>query len=272
MQFFLKSQNVSQVHRIKRKSIVGQVVLVWLGLEVLFFAAFAAFDLPTPTAHNISCFATSRVQSGLSRLPETVQQRVIKALPKLGQPVPDSRSNLYVPLAPAAIFIGYTLGWPLGTVAALSYFLLGLAGPLIHIHPFAAGGGSNYYLQPGFGYLLGMILSTSVVGLITAERRSSLSQALGLIGGLVTIHAVGLAYMLGTCLFFALFDDPHNSPVWSQWVFEQARNLTWYSLPYDFIFGLMGIGIGFPIRWLANTLIAPDIAFKKGVEEQPQAL
>lgn len=262
MQSIIKARPGGQVHRIKRKSMVGRVILVCLGIEFLFFAAFTAFDLPTATAHNLNSFIVSRAKIVICYLPEKVQETIGKAVPKLVQPTAAVRYTLYVPEAPAALFIGYTLGWPIATIAAGIFFVIGLFGPLIHVHPFAGGGGTDYYMQPGFGYLVGMVISTCLVGLITSDRRTSLSQIFGVAAGLFTIHFIGLAYMLGLCLFFTVFEEMHGYPIWSQWVFEQARNLTWYSLPYDILFALVAIGISFPLRWLANILVAPDIGFR----------
>jgi biotin transporter BioY len=254
--------HVGKVHRIKRKSIIGQLVIIVLGVEALFFASFTALEVPTATAHNLNSFIQGKIQLVVGCLPDRIQQRIFRAVPRIATATQPVRYTLYVPQAAAAIFVGYALGWPLATIAACLFCLVGLIGPVFNFHPFAAGGGMDYYLQPGFGYLIGMVLATAVVGAITKDHRTSLRQAAALLAGLVTVHLVGLAYLLGVCLFFTFFEDLRSSPVWSQWVFEQARNLTWYTLPYDFLFALVLIGLGFPFRWLAGILIAPDIAFR----------
>jgi biotin transporter BioY len=147
--------------------------------------------------------------------------------------------------------------------------MIGLLGPYLNFHVLAAGGGSEYYLQASFGYLIGIVICACVVGLLNTERRTSISQSLSLGLGLFSLHFVGLVYMLALCLFFAAFDDSRVSPSWAPWLFEQARNLTWYSLPYDVLLGLILIGLGYPFKWLATTLVAPDIGIKsKPVEEE----
>ena len=257
------------MHRIKRKSFIGQVVIVLLGVEVLFLSSFTAFELPTATARNLNLFARQKMQLVVNQLPERLQRRVYRALPEIADPAQANvRYTIYVPQAPAAIFIGYALGWPLATIAAGLYFLLGFVAPLFNVHPFAGGGGADFYLQPGFGYLIGMILATAAVGATTKDRRTTFSQLLATGVGLLVIHLIGLAYLLGICLFFSIFEEMHGFPTWGQWVFEQARNLSWYSLPYDFIFALTCVGIGFPFRWLANVLVAPDIAVRH--HQQPE--
>jgi len=261
-------RKTAQVHRIKRKSLIGQLILVALGIELLLFTSFTSFDLPTPTAGNLSNFAIERLQILAEHLPPSVQEQLFDSFPRLLEPRREIRYSIYVPLVPMAILLGYALGWPLGACSAALFLCLGLIGPFFGLQPLAAGGGIDYYMQPGFGYLLGLIVCAITVGLVSPERRSSLSQILALGLGLITIHLVGLLYMLGLCLFFAVFDESHSLPAWLPWLFEQARNLTWYSLPYDFAFSLVLIGVSFPIRWLAATLVAPDIAVRSGPGEE----
>lgn len=257
------------MHRIKRKSLIGQVVIVLLGLEVLFLASFTAFEMPTATGRNLNLFARQRLQMVVSQLPARLQARLYRAVPEIAEPANQAvRYSLYVPQAPAAIFIGYVLSYPLASIAAALFVLVGLVAPFFNVHPFVAGGGLDYYLQPGFGYLIGMVLASTLVGLITKNRRTTASQLLSTAVGLAVVHLTGLAYLLGICLFFSIFQDLHASPVWSQWVFEQARNLSWYALPYDCLFGLVGVALGFPFRWLVNILVAPDIAVKHHPPEQ----
>lgn len=122
----------------------------------------------------------------------------------------------------------------------------------------------DYYLQPGFGYLLGMVVASACVGYISQGKRTSNKQLLSLFAGILCIHGIGLLYMLGICLSSTVYNASGTQLYWSAWLFEEARNLSWYALPYDFLFSLAAIGIGFPARWLVMTLIAPDIASQNG--------
>lgn len=269
MQLPFKAKSTAQLHRIKRKSLIGQAVIVLLGLELLFFSSFTAFELPTATKRNLGSFFSQKMQYIVSQLPERLQKRVYRIYPELDNTADTSvRYTLYAPQAAVAVFIGYALGWPLATIAAGLFFLIGLVAPFFNLHPFAEGGGFDYYLQPGFGYLIGMVLATAAIGFITKDKRTTLSQVLGVLAALAVMHLVGLAYLLGICLFFSIFEDLQGFPFWSQWVFEQARNLSWYTLPYDLAFGLALVGVGHPFRWLVNILVAPDIAFKG--QNQPE--
>jgi biotin transporter BioY len=247
--------------------------VVLLGLEVLAFASFSAFELPTANARNLEGFVTRRAQILLESVPEFYRQKVIAASPKIINPwlshkIAATRYSLYVPQVPASIFIGYTLGWPLAVVTSFLFLLFGLFAPCLKIYPFATGGGLDYFLQPGFGYMLGMIFASGLIGFLTRGARSSLRQIVALLVGLFIVHLVGLSYLVGVRSFFVLFEDPNNSPVWTRWLFEQARNLTWYTLPYDAFWGLIAIGIGFPFRWLAYILTAPDIALLGNTNRQ----
>jgi biotin transporter BioY len=269
VQLVFKGKKSGKVHRIKRKSLIGQVVIVLLGLEVLFLSSFTAFELPTANGSNLHLFVRQRLEMVVSQLPARWQAKIYRAAPEIAEPASKAvRYSLYVPQAPAAIFLGYVLSYPLATIAAALFVVAGLVAPVFNVHLFVAGGGVDYYLQPGFGYLLGLVAASSLVGLITKNRRTTISQLLSTAVGLVVVHLTGLAYLLGICLFFSIFQDLHTSPVWSQWVFEQARNLTWYALPYDFLFGLVGVALGSPFRWLVNILVAPDIAVKHHQPEQ----
>jgi biotin transporter BioY len=248
--------------RVKRKSLAGQCVLVLLGLQLMFLSSFVAVDLPTGTGRNLIRAAQHSILGGVARLPLPWQERINRSYPNLLNETKPIRFSLYMPQVPVAIFLGYVLGRLIAPIAVGLFVLLGLFGPLIGINPFAGGGGFEYYSQPGFGYLLGMIAGSYVVGWITDERRTSLAQLWALAAGVTSVHLIGLVYLLGSCLIFTLVEGASSGPVWLPWVFEQARNLTWYPLAYDFLFGFILIGIGFPFRYLVNMLTAPDVALK----------
>lgn len=272
LQLVFNGKTKAKVHRLRRNSMVGQLVIILIGVELLFFASFTAFDLPTATGKNLSIYCLKTLRTVVHCLPARAQKRVYEIFSNIDKgELPAMRYTVYVPQVPLVIFLGYTLGWPLAAISASLFFLIGLAGPWLNLHPFAGGGGVNYYLEPGFGYLLGMIVACGAVGAISKDRRTSVRQISALLIGLAIIHLMGLAYLLGVCIFFSVFEDLHSSLIWSQWISEQARNLTWYTLPYDFLLGLALIGFGFPFRWLSRMLIAPDIA-SRTKDEAPEKL
>jgi biotin transporter BioY len=239
-------------------------VLVLLGLQVFFFSSFVAVDLPTATPRNLGRYWHTQANEILTDVRLHTQPKYLskfeRYLPSVAPADGAVRYTLYAPQAPIAIFLGYGLGWPIATIAALLFILVGIVGPLFGVSPFAAGGGPDYYLQPGFGYLLGMVVATAVVAKITDEKRTSLRQLGALAGGIVSLHLTGLVYLIGSALLFALIDV--SRPEWLGWVFDQARNLSWYPLPYDLCFSLLLIGASFPLRYLVGMLTAPDIALR----------
>ena len=106
---------------------------------------------------------------------------------------------LKIPLGPSAITLqffftamaGCLLGSGCGALSQLIYVALGLLG----LPVFTAGGGFSYVLHPTFGFLLGLIPSALVIGLITRKNRRPLRIILACAAGLATLYAVGLPYM-----------------------------------------------------------------------------
>ncbi|MBA3856289.1 MAG: hypothetical protein C0507_05205 [Cyanobacteria bacterium PR.3.49] len=264
----LPHKETVQPRRAVRKSIIGQVILVMLGIELLFASTFTSLEIPVPTGKNLAASVQKDAATIQARIPERVKEKVAQYAPSLRFPqmsMPDQqiRYSIYTPQTPVALFVGYTLGWPIATISCATFVVMGLLGPLFNFHPFAGGGGLNYYLEPGFGYLLGMIAATWAVGYITRQSRTSLSQALAVLAGLACVHVVGLAYLLGTCVVLAVIDGNGAQPGWQQWLYQEFRNLSWYQLPYDALFGVLAVGAGFPLRWLSGRLTAPDISARK---------
>ncbi len=262
MQLVVANKPNIRIPKVRRKSIAGQCVLVLLGLQVFFFSSFIALDLPTATGQNLARWAQLQAKESLEQVPLGWKEKisVFVRLPDISTPAKPIRMSLYTPQAPIAILLGYALGWPIATIAAGIFILVGIIGPYFGLNPLAAGGGLDYFCQPGFGYLLGILAATFVVAKITGDKRTSFRQIAALIAGLVTVHAIGLLYLMGSALIFSVLEGAR--PEWLPWVFDQARNLSWCALPYDALFALLFIGLGFPIRYLVEMLTAPDIGLK----------
>lgn len=262
MQLVVANKKITRIPKVRKKSIAGQCVLVLLGLQVFFFSSFISLDLPTATGQNLIRWAQVQAAASLAEVPTAWMEKIgtYVRIPDIAIPVKPVRMSLYTPQAPIAILLGYTLGFPIATISAAIFIVVGIIGPYFGVNPFAAGGGLDYYSQPGFGYLLGILAATFVVAKITGEKRTSFRQVAALVAGLVTVHAIGLLYLMGSALIFSVLEGAH--PEWLPWVFDQARNLTWTALPYDGLFALGLIGLGFPIRYLVEMLTAPDIGLK----------
>ncbi len=76
---------------------------------------------------------------------------------------------LFVPITLQSLFTmaaGIFLGPVYGALTVLIYVIMGLLG----IPVFTGGGGPAYVLQPTFGYLIGFIVSTYVIGLLVQNK------------------------------------------------------------------------------------------------------
>jgi hypothetical protein len=251
-----------RIPRIKRKSLAGQFVLVLIGLQMMFFTSFVAFELPTGTGQNLLNTGRHTLSMALRLAPKLAREQLKTLHPDWFKETKPLRTSLYTPMAPMAIFLGYVLGRTIAPISVLLFLCLGLLGPLFGINPLASGGGLDYYTQPSFGYLLGLMFGAVFVGWITEERRTSIAQFVALVGGVLSVHVVGLVYLLISCLALSIVQGVNSGPLWLPWVFDEARNLSWYPLPYDVLFSLILIGLGFPFRYLVNLLTAPDMDLK----------
>jgi biotin transporter BioY len=252
----------TKIRKFRRKSLVGQIVVTLLGLELLFMSSFISLPLPTATRSNLINYLHNREIVVLSHLPDSWREELIDKYPNLAEPKKDVGYSLYSPQCPVAVFAGYMLGPLLGLIAASMYFVLGMVGPFFGLYLFASGGGPFYYGQPGCGYLLGMVAASWVAGRVTAPDRTSVRQLLAIVAGLAAVHVTGLTYLTVLSALRGALPVAGTEPDWHDWIVEQVRNLSVYPLPYDALFSLLLVGLGFPFRWLANTLTAPDIALK----------
>ncbi|MDP2871683.1 MAG: biotin transporter BioY [Bacillota bacterium] len=124
---------------------------------------------------RISLFAALTAVGALIRLP----------LP----PVPFTMQTLFVLLA------GLLLGGKLGAASQLLYIAIGLAG----VPVFAGGGGPQYVLTPGFGYLIGFAAAAYVAGRLAWRNPGTACPLRGLfvasLAGTATCYAIGAPYL-----------------------------------------------------------------------------
>jgi biotin transport system substrate-specific component len=88
---------------------------------------------------------------------------------------------------------GIILGSRLGALSMIVYAALGLTG----VPVFTQGGGPSYILNPSFGYILGFIAGTYVIGKISeAFNEINLRNSIiSVMSGLVVIYMIGVPYM-----------------------------------------------------------------------------
>lgn len=89
-------------------------------------------------------------------------------------------------------FSGLLLGSRLGALSQIVYVAIGLAGVPI----FTKGGGLNYVFQPTFGYLIGFIVASYVIGKISENKKLTFIKALiAVLTGLILVYAIGSTYL-----------------------------------------------------------------------------
>lgn len=85
---------------------------------------------------------------------------------------------------------GLLLGWKWGAISQIIYVALGLMGFPV----FAAGGGLGYFLQPSFGFVLGLIPAAATIGIL--RKYGTLPAC---VGGLLLLYTVGISYIVFIC-------------------------------------------------------------------------
>lgn len=88
---------------------------------------------------------------------------------------------------------GLILGHRLGALSMIIYTFLGLAG----LPVFANGGGIAYVLDKSFGFIVGFIAGTFVIGKIAEKLKTAsvLNNIKALLPGLLVIYSTGILYM-----------------------------------------------------------------------------
>lgn len=101
-----------------------------------------------------------------------------------------------VPFTLQYLFCAYSgvfLGAKFGLYSQLLYVIIGLIG----IPIFANGGGPTYIFQPTFGYLLGFILCSYVIGRLTEKLKDITFMKIlrPVLLGLFWVYVIGVSYL-----------------------------------------------------------------------------
>jgi biotin transport system substrate-specific component len=97
----------------------------------------------------------------------------------------------------AVLLTGCLGGRNAGIISQTAYLFLGLTW----LPVFAGGGGISYLSEPSFGYLLGFVPGAALCGWWAFRSRARLEiLATGAFLGLLTIHLVGIIYIVGLSL------------------------------------------------------------------------
>ena len=107
--------------------------------------------------------------------------------------------NISITLQTLFVFLaGMLLGYKFGTISVCCYIMLGLFG----LPVFTNGGGIFYVIEPTFGYLIGFILASFVIGLITLNKSNTKRLILAGFIGLLIIYLIGLPFFYLMSTFY----------------------------------------------------------------------
>ena len=126
-----------------------------------------------------------------------------------------------------------------GALSQIAYLALGLAGFPV----FTQGGGIGYIREPMFGYLLGFVPGAWVCGSLAFKAPPRLeSLTFSCLCGLLTVHIVGLVYLLCGYLFSWVNT---TSPL-----LEAVLKYSYYALPGQLALTCAVTVLAFAIRHL----------------------
>ncbi len=133
-----------------------------------------------------------------------------------------------IPQVPAVMFIAALLGRKFGLSSVIIYIITGL----FFMPVFALGGGWRYLGEYGFGYILAYIPAVYLTGTILKEGFTYKNILKAISVGILTIHAVGILYMLVVAGF------RHEGWMFtSGWIIAQSG----IKIIYDFIFSFLAV-------------------------------
>lgn len=114
----------------------------------------------------------------------------LSAVGAINIPIPN------VPITLQFFFValsGILLGSKLGMLSQLVYVAIGLIG----VPVFTKGGGPSYIFQPSFGYLIGFILGSFVIGKVIEKLKTInlVTLTLATLLGLAVVYLIGVPYL-----------------------------------------------------------------------------
>ena len=146
------------------------------------------------------------------------------------------KSYNYIPQIPVIFFIVALMGRKFGILAIIGYIILGMFFPI-----FALGGGISYLFEYGFGYILAYLPAVFFAGTLLKGKTDYIRIPVISLIGVVTIHLLGILYML--------FVSTLRHAPWelvSSWIFSQSG----VQMLYDIFFTIIAIILGKQARKL----------------------
>ena len=146
------------------------------------------------------------------------------------------KSYDYIPQIPVLFFIVALMGRKFGLTAIIGYIILGMFFPI-----FALGGGVSYLFEYGFGYILAYLPAVFFAGTLLKGKTDYLRIPVIALFGVVTIHILGILYML----FISTIRHAPMELITS-WIASQSG----VQMLYDVFFTIIGIILGKQLRKL----------------------
>ena len=146
------------------------------------------------------------------------------------------KSYDYIPQIPMIFFIVALMGRKFGIAAIVMYIILGMFFPV-----FALGGGISYLFEYGFGYILAYLPAVFFAGTLLKGRTDYLRIPVISLFGVVTIHVLGILYML--------FISTLRHAPWelvTSWIASQSG----VQVLYDIFFTIIAVILGKQLRKL----------------------
>ena len=146
----------------------------------------------------------------------------------------------YIPQLPAIFFTIALLDRRYGMCAIILYIILGL-----FVCPvFGMGGGIDYILEFGFGYILAYIPAAFITATILKNNYKFLNVLKGVILGVLAIHLIGVMYMIFISTLFST-----SAEMITGWIASQSG----IKILYDMFFSLCAIYFAYFVKrglWL----------------------
>jgi len=146
------------------------------------------------------------------------------------------KSYDYIPQIPMIFFIIALMGRKFGITAIVLYIILGMFFPI-----FALGGGISYLFEYGFGYILAYLPAVFFAGTLLKGKTDYLRIPVISLVGVVTIHVLGILYML---FISTLRQAPWE--IVSSWITSQSG----VQILYDIFFTIIAVILGKQLRKL----------------------
>lgn len=135
------------------------------------------------------------------------------------------------------LLTGLVLPLKASILAIITYIVLGLIGLPI----FSGGGGLGYVLMPNFGFIIGFLITTVIISIITEKLQNrKLWQYI-----VMSLLGIAVIYIIGI-LYFAFITNVHNNNDYSAIWFVQTVFLPF--LPKEIICSLLASITAYKIR------------------------